>query len=81
MTIDLSAGVPAPHFFDIKLDKKTETEGTEPIEASEESEDAKLDMARQDIAKKRTAKELADEARVPVGIYNAKGKIRSKLSF
>ncbi len=81
MTIDLSAGVPAPHFFDVKLDKKTETEGTEPVEASEESEDAKLDMARQDIAKKRTTKELADEAHAPVGIYNAKGKIKPKLSF
>ena len=63
------------------MDKKTEAEGTEPIEASEESEDAKLDMTRQDIAKKRTTKELADEARAPIGIYNAKGRIRRKLPF
>ncbi len=81
MTIDISAGVPAPHFFDIKLEKKAETDGTEPIEASEESEDTKLDMARQDIAKKRTTKELAGEARAPAGIYDAKGKIRHTLPF
>ena len=79
MTIDLSPGVPAPQFFEVKLDKKAETEGTGPIEASEESEDAKLDITRQNIAKKRTTKELVDEARAPVGIYNAKGKIRHKL--
>ena len=76
MTIDLSAGVPAPHSFDIKLERKAETEGTEPIEASEESEDSKLDMTRQDTAKKRTTEELAYEARAPLAIYNAKGKIR-----
>ena len=81
MTIDLSAGVPAPHFVDIKLEKKAETEGTEPIEASEESEDSKLDMTRQDIAKKRTTKEVTDEARAFTGIYDAKGKIRQENPF
>jgi hypothetical protein len=78
MTIDMSAGVPAPHFIDIKLEKKAETEGTEPIEASEESEDSKLDMSRQDTAKKRSTREVADEARTPLAIYNARGKIRSE---
>jgi len=76
MTIDLSAGVPAPHFIDIKLEKRTETEGTEPIEASEESEDSKLDMTRQDTAKKRATKEAAAEGRAPLGMYNARGKLR-----
>ena len=81
MTIDMSAGVPAPHFIDIKLERKAETEGTEPIEASEESEDSKLDMTRQDTAKKRATKEVAAESRAPLGIYNARGKLKPTNPF
>ena len=81
MTIDMSAGVPAPHFIDIKLERKAETEGTEPIEASEESEDSKLDLTRQDTAKKQATKEVAAESRSPLGIYNARGKLRPVNPF
>ncbi|MBW2017123.1 MAG: hypothetical protein JRF57_05365 [Deltaproteobacteria bacterium] len=54
MFIDSLTGIIPPQSLEIKIDKKKDVEEPKPIKGSHRSDDARLEMAKQDIAKKNS---------------------------
>ncbi|MBW1863068.1 MAG: hypothetical protein JRJ02_11950 [Deltaproteobacteria bacterium] len=75
MNIDSFSGAPPPQSLDMKFEKKTETEEIRAIEEASENADSKLDINRENINKKLTAKYVVEEDDIVINIYNAKGDL------
>ena len=76
MIIDSLAGILPPQAMDAKVEKKKEPEGPRPIAQSNKSDDAQLDMTKQNISKKRTPGAPVKEEGSKPELYNAKGSLR-----
>ena len=77
MIIDSFSSMPYSQTVDIKLEKKSEAEEPRAIEDSGESENSRLDIDRQNVAKK-TDDFTKDRDNEP-DTYNAKGDLAKKM--
>jgi hypothetical protein len=80
MIYDSLGGIYTPNILDIKTEKRHEGEGVRPVEDAEETEDSKMDMDRQDIAKNRSAQNLQYTG-IESDTYNAKGDVDRKATY
>ena len=75
MIIDSLSSMPPPQAVDIKEKKRVETEDQRPIEESERSNSAELDLSKEDVSMKLAAEETRHEDNNGIEIYSAKGDL------
>lgn len=73
MIVDSLAGILPPQAMDTKVEKKKELDAPKPVAQSNKSYDSQLDMAKQNISKKRALRSGGREEGHRTEIYNAKG--------
>jgi len=79
MLYDSLGGISPANTLDIKLEKRHEVEETRPVEDTDDSDDSKLDLDRQNIAKRRSAQDISQDLQVESETYNAKGSLTRKI--
>ena len=65
---------------DIKLEKKNDTEEPRAVEDSDQSDDAKLDIQRENVEKKSAVEERFKGDEIEPEVYSAKGILVRALS-
>jgi hypothetical protein len=75
MFVDNPSGLPLPAALDLKVEKKTEVEEPRPIKGSDGSDDARLDLQRQNTVRKITERRRGRRDARGGRIYNSKGTI------
>ncbi|MBL7179518.1 MAG: hypothetical protein ABIK98_16165 [Pseudomonadota bacterium] len=80
MIYDSLGSLPLPQAVEIKLEKKHQTEEPRAIEDSNQSDDSKFDIHRENVAKESAVKDSLKEADFELETYNAKGNLARELS-
>jgi hypothetical protein len=79
MIIDPMAGLALPPICDIKVEKKSEAEQPRPIVESDKSDDSKLDLQRQNVARRKTSKSRHQKAESWGKRYNSSGGVEEDI--